>query len=66
MTKSPPASTALPTTSISPDGHLEAIRLLDEDTKAWDLYDKPRSVNPDGRVNPDWAKLKDMATLPIQ
>jgi len=49
-----------------PDGHLETIRLLDEDTKEWDLYDKPKSVAPDGRVNRDWAKLKDMATLPIQ
>jgi len=48
------------------DGHLEAIRLLEEDTKEWDLYDRPKSVAPDGHVNRDWAKLKEMATLPIQ
>jgi prepilin-type N-terminal cleavage/methylation domain-containing protein len=47
------------------DGHLETIRLLEDDTKEWDLYDRPKSVGPDGHVNRDWAKLKEMATLPV-
>jgi prepilin-type processing-associated H-X9-DG protein len=49
-----------------PDGHLETIRILDEDTREWDPEDPPKSVGRDGHVNPDWAKLKDMATLPIR
>ena len=49
-----------------PDGHLEAIRLIEEDTKEWEYEDMPKSVAHDGRVNRDWAKLKDMATLPIK
>ena len=48
------------------DGHLETIRLLEEDTKEWEYEDKPRSVDRDGHVNRDWAKLKEMTTLPIQ
>jgi prepilin-type N-terminal cleavage/methylation domain-containing protein len=48
------------------DGHVETISLLDDDTLGWDMYNRPKSVGADGRVNADWAKLKEMATLPIQ
>lgn len=46
------------------DGHAETLRILSDETKEWELDDPPRARTREGTVNPDWARLKELATQP--
>lgn len=48
------------------DGHLESIRLLEDETKSRgrEHPNRPDTETADGRPNKDWERLKEMATLP--